>query len=292
MTTDRTADTEKRTKVFSGIQPSGVVHVGNYVGAIRNWASMMQDYDCTFCVVDLHAMTIPYEPEDMRTRVIDTFVLNMAAGLDPERTAVFVQSDVKEHAELHLLFSMIIPIGVPVVRPSKTPDMMRIASVSFRWLVCRLRPVRLRSTSAWISSSVSASPGGQPSTIQPRPGPWLSPKVVTVKSLPCVLPAILLFLLGYGEFGAECIEFAGTHQKHALAAMFELHPGERHPRISGLERWLTGTDFHDQQTVIGQMFARIVENSPRQLQAVRSGLDTAADLPGARDGGVGVPSGM
>jgi tryptophanyl-tRNA synthetase len=100
MTTEETPGGPTRTKVFSGIQPSGVVHIGNYVGAIRNWAAMMDDHDCTFCVVDLHAMTAPYDPDDMRKRVFDTFVLNMAAGLDPERSVLFVQSHVPEVAEL------------------------------------------------------------------------------------------------------------------------------------------------------------------------------------------------
>jgi tryptophanyl-tRNA synthetase len=89
-----------RKSVFSGIQPSGVVHIGNYVGALRNWVRMLDGYDCTFCVVDYHAMTVPYEPADMRRRVADTFIINLAAGLDPERCRLFVQSHVPEVAEL------------------------------------------------------------------------------------------------------------------------------------------------------------------------------------------------
>ncbi len=89
-----------RKSVFSGIQPSGIVHIGNYVGAIRNWVRMLDEYDCTFCVVDYHAMTIPYEPADMRRRIADTFIINLAAGLDPERCRLIVQSHVPEVAEL------------------------------------------------------------------------------------------------------------------------------------------------------------------------------------------------
>jgi tryptophanyl-tRNA synthetase len=101
MTTDTDSPKSSgRKKVFSGIQPSGVVHIGNYVGAIRNWAGMLDTYDCTFCVVDLHAMTVPYEPDDLRQRVFETYALNMAAGLDPERCRLFVQSHVPEVAEL------------------------------------------------------------------------------------------------------------------------------------------------------------------------------------------------
>lgn len=91
---------DARKKVFSGIQPSGIVHVGNYVGALRNWVRMLDRYDCTFCVVDLHAMTVPYEPAEMRQRILDTFVMNVAAGLDPERCCLFVQSHVPEVTEL------------------------------------------------------------------------------------------------------------------------------------------------------------------------------------------------
>ena len=82
------------------------------------------------------------------------------------------------------------PIGVPVVRPSKTPDRMRTWSGSLRWLVWREVPVRRRSRSGWISCSDSSNPGGQPSTMQPSAGPWLSTNVVTVNSLPKVLPDI------------------------------------------------------------------------------------------------------
>ena len=94
-------DTDKTRKtVFSGIQPSGLVHIGNYLGAIRNWAAMLDDYDCVFCVVDLHAMTISYEPAEMMTRIRETIIVNMAAGLDPERCTLFVQSHVPETTEL------------------------------------------------------------------------------------------------------------------------------------------------------------------------------------------------
>jgi len=91
---------DARKTVFSGIQPSGIVHIGNYAGAIRTWANMLDEYDCTFCVVDLHAMTVEYEPDDMRRRTFETFVLNMAAGLDPARSRLFVQSHVPEVTEL------------------------------------------------------------------------------------------------------------------------------------------------------------------------------------------------
>jgi tryptophanyl-tRNA synthetase len=101
----------RRPTVFSGIQPSGVVHIGNYVGALRRWASMLDEYDCTFCVVDLHAMTVPYEPAEMRQRVFDAFLINMAAGLDPERCCLFVQSHVPEVAELCWMLMSCASVG-------------------------------------------------------------------------------------------------------------------------------------------------------------------------------------
>jgi len=100
-----------RKKVFSGIQPSGVVHVGNYLGAIRNWVQMLDHYDCIFCVVDYHAITVPYEPDEIRERIDDTFVINVAAGLDPDRCTLFVQSHVPEHTELAWILGTCTSMG-------------------------------------------------------------------------------------------------------------------------------------------------------------------------------------
>jgi len=102
---------EPRKGVFSGIQPSGIVHIGNYVGALRNWVEMLDRYDCTFCVVDLHAMTVPYDPQQMRERVYSTYVVNMAAGLDPARCRLFVQSHVPEVTELCWILMNCAAIG-------------------------------------------------------------------------------------------------------------------------------------------------------------------------------------
>ena len=92
--------TATRKRVFSGIQPTGAVHIGNYLGAIRNWVSMLDEFDCIFCVVDLHAMTSPYDPATFPDSVRETLMVNMAAGLDPERCTLFVQSHVRAHTEL------------------------------------------------------------------------------------------------------------------------------------------------------------------------------------------------
>jgi tryptophanyl-tRNA synthetase len=86
--------------VFSGAQPSGVLHIGNYLGAIKNWVELQDEYRCVFCVVDLHAITVPQEPEELLKKTMEVAKIYLAAGLDPEKSIIFVQSHVKEHAEL------------------------------------------------------------------------------------------------------------------------------------------------------------------------------------------------
>ncbi|MBU3901278.1 tryptophan--tRNA ligase [Patescibacteria group bacterium] len=87
-------------RVFSGVQPSGVLHIGNYLGAIKNWLDLQNDYQCIFCVVDLHAITVPQEPEELLKKTIEVAKIYLAAGIDPKKSTIFVQSHVKEHAEL------------------------------------------------------------------------------------------------------------------------------------------------------------------------------------------------
>jgi tryptophanyl-tRNA synthetase len=98
-------------RVFSGIQPSGELHIGNYLGAVQNWVKLQTQHDCLFCVVDLHAITQPYEPADLAQLTMDMAVSLYAAGLDPKQCIVFVQSHVKEHTELNWLFTAIAPLG-------------------------------------------------------------------------------------------------------------------------------------------------------------------------------------
>jgi tryptophanyl-tRNA synthetase len=103
---------KSRPRVLSGMRPTGKLHLGNYVGALQNWVKLQETHDCFFFVADWHALTTDY---DNTSRLADNsleVVLDfLAAGLDPEKCAIFVQSHVKEHAELHLLFSMITPLG-------------------------------------------------------------------------------------------------------------------------------------------------------------------------------------
>ncbi|MES1158215.1 MAG: tryptophan--tRNA ligase, partial [Haliangium ochraceum] len=86
--------------VFSGMQPSGEVHLGNYLGAIRNWVALQGQYDCYYCIVDYHAITQPYQVAEMSHRIFDMAIDILACGVDPERATLFVQSAVPEHTEL------------------------------------------------------------------------------------------------------------------------------------------------------------------------------------------------
>lgn len=99
------------TRVFSGIQPTGVLHIGNYLGAIKTWVALLDAYDCIFCIVDQHAITVPYEPAGMQARIFDAAVGYLACGVDPVRCAIFVQSDVPEHTELAWYLNTVIPVA-------------------------------------------------------------------------------------------------------------------------------------------------------------------------------------
>lgn len=98
-------------RIFSGIRPTGDLHIGNYLGAIKQWIELQEKAECVFCIVDLHAITTPYKIEKLQKNILDTAVTYIAAGLNPEKSIVFVQSQVKEHAELSWLLGTIIPLG-------------------------------------------------------------------------------------------------------------------------------------------------------------------------------------
>lgn len=89
-----------KKRIFSGIQPSGNLHIGNYLGAIKNWVAMQNEFDSIFCVVDMHAITVPQDPEMLRKKTIEIAKIYLAAGIDPRKSAIFVQSQIAEHAEL------------------------------------------------------------------------------------------------------------------------------------------------------------------------------------------------
>ncbi|AGH37467.1 Tryptophanyl-tRNA synthetase [Bibersteinia trehalosi USDA-ARS-USMARC-188] len=86
--------------VFSGVQPSGELSLGNYLGALRNWVTMQDEFDCLFCIVDQHAITVRQDPESLRKATLDTLAIYLACGIDPEKSTIFIQSHVPEHAQL------------------------------------------------------------------------------------------------------------------------------------------------------------------------------------------------
>jgi len=98
-------------RIFSGIQPSGELHIGNYLGAVKNWVELQQEFESFICIVNYHAITIPYEPVDLARRTHEMGVSLLAAGIDPNRATLFVQSAVPEHTELAWVFNTITPLG-------------------------------------------------------------------------------------------------------------------------------------------------------------------------------------
>jgi tryptophanyl-tRNA synthetase len=107
-----TSSSKTRQRVLSGMRSTGKLHLGNYVGALQNWVGMQDQYECFFCVADWHALTTDYaDTSRVKANSLDVALDWLAAGLDPERSVIFIQSHVPAHAELHLLFSMITPLG-------------------------------------------------------------------------------------------------------------------------------------------------------------------------------------
>jgi tryptophanyl-tRNA synthetase len=97
--------------VFSGVAPSGTIHLGNYLGAIKNWVELQKENQCIFCVVDLHAITTPQDPEKLRSKIMEVAAIYLAAGIDPEKSIVFIQSHNQDHAELAWILNCITHLG-------------------------------------------------------------------------------------------------------------------------------------------------------------------------------------
>jgi tryptophanyl-tRNA synthetase len=98
-------------RIFSGVQPTGNLHLGNYLGAIRNWVALQKEFDCIFCIVDLHALTLPQDPHTLRAATREVAAAYIAAGIDPEGCIIFNQSMVSAHAELAWLLACLTPLG-------------------------------------------------------------------------------------------------------------------------------------------------------------------------------------
>src|SRR5512147_2087668 len=100
-----------KTRVFSGMQPSGNLHIGNYLGALKNWVRIQPDYECIFCIVDLHAITLFQDPKELRAKIEEIAALYLAAGIDPKQSSIMVQSMVPAHAELAWMLTCVTPVG-------------------------------------------------------------------------------------------------------------------------------------------------------------------------------------
>jgi len=98
-------------RVFSGIQPTGQIHIGNYLGAIKQWVEIQNKAESIFCIVDLHSLTIPYDPKKLKEAILEKAIVYLVAGIDPEKSIIFVQSQVKEHTELAWLLNTVTPVG-------------------------------------------------------------------------------------------------------------------------------------------------------------------------------------
>lgn len=98
-------------RVFSGIQPTGQIHIGNYLGAIKQWVEIQDKAESIFCIVDLHALTVPYDPKKLKESILEKTIVYLVAGIDPEKSIIFIQSQVKEHTELAWLLNTVTPIG-------------------------------------------------------------------------------------------------------------------------------------------------------------------------------------
>jgi tryptophanyl-tRNA synthetase len=100
-----------KKRIFSGAQPTGQLHIGNYLGALKNWVALQDEYESFYCIVNLHAITLPQDPKVLRQKTLDLARIYLAAGIDPAKSTVFIQSDVSEHAELTWVLSCTSRMG-------------------------------------------------------------------------------------------------------------------------------------------------------------------------------------
>src|SRR6266567_4570254 len=100
-----------KARVLSGMQPTGNLHIGNYLGALKNWVRIQNDYECIFCIVDLHAVTVYQDPKELRGKIEEIAALYLAAGVDPKVSSIMVQSAVPAHTELAWMLTCVTPVG-------------------------------------------------------------------------------------------------------------------------------------------------------------------------------------
>ncbi|MEO6077283.1 MAG: tryptophan--tRNA ligase, partial [Candidatus Andersenbacteria bacterium] len=104
-------DIPSQKVIFSGVQPSGILHIGNYLGALKQWVALQEHNEAYFCIVDQHAITVPYDPKTLPDRIIDVAATYIAAGINPDKSIMFIQSHVHAHTELAWLLSTVTPNG-------------------------------------------------------------------------------------------------------------------------------------------------------------------------------------
>jgi len=102
---------QRKKRIYSGIQPSGIITLGNYFGAVKNWVELQEDYDCLFCIVDMHALTVRQVPADLRKNSLSLVAMYLACGLDPEKNIIYIQSHVPAHAELNWILNTFTYMG-------------------------------------------------------------------------------------------------------------------------------------------------------------------------------------
>ena len=128
---------QKKGRVFSGARPTGRQHLGNYLGAIKNYVALQDDYDCVYCIVDLHALTTVETTEDLKANTMEMALDFLAAGMRPEETIIFVQSHVPQVTELHMILSMVTPLGKLTALPTfkekvrQSPDNVNYGLVGY-----------------------------------------------------------------------------------------------------------------------------------------------------------------
>lgn len=120
---------EKQT-LFSGIQPTGILHIGNYLGAIKQWVELQEKYNSFFCIVDEHAITVPQDPKELRENTLKTAMMYLAAGIDPKHSAIFVQSHVPAHTELGWILNTMTPLG-ELERMTQFKEKSRVPKLPF-----------------------------------------------------------------------------------------------------------------------------------------------------------------
>lgn len=118
-------------RLFSGIQPSGNLHLGNYLGAIKQWVELQNDYEAFFCVVDLHAITVPQDPVELRKKILEIAKIYLAAGVNPDKSTIFIQSHVAGHAELAWILNTIATMG-ELGRMTQYKDKVSLKNLSNR----------------------------------------------------------------------------------------------------------------------------------------------------------------